>query len=258
MATIKVAVQLHPQHTSFEEMRRAWLELDEMGVDALFTWDHFFPLYGDRNGSHWEGWTTVAALAPMTKQAQVGHLVMAMSYRNPALLSQMAKTLDHATGGRLILGLGAGWAKRDYDEYGYEFGTPGDRLRNLERGLAIIKDRWQKDPPQPVRGSIPILIGGGGEKVTLRITAQHADIWNGFGNPEEWGRKNRILDDWCARVGRDPSAIERSPSLNLADLDKLDDYVKVGGTFITIRLAAPWDAKPYRQLVDWRDRMRAR
>jgi probable F420-dependent oxidoreductase len=256
MATIKVGVQLHPQHTSFEDLRRAWLELDEMGIDALFTWDHFFPLYGDPKGSHWEGWTTVAALGPQTKQAQVGHLVMAMSYRNPALLSAMAKTLDHATGGRLILGLGAGWAKRDYDEYGYEFGTAGDRLRNLERGLEVIKERWAKDPPKPVRGAIPILIGGGGEKVTLRIAAQHADIWNGFGAPEAWGRKNGVLDEWCAKVGRDPSAIQRSPSINLGDLDTLDDYVAAGANFIIVRLASPWDTKPYRQLVDWRDRQR--
>jgi probable F420-dependent oxidoreductase len=164
MTTFKVGVQLHPQHTSFDDYRRAWLAADELGVDMIFDWDHFFPLSGDPNGAHFEGWTALAAIAPQTRHAQVGTLVLSMGYRNPALLSNMAKTLDHATDGRLILGVGAGWARRDYDEYGYEFGSVGDRLRTLERGLAIIKERWQKDVPKPVRGAIPILVGGGGEK----------------------------------------------------------------------------------------------
>ena len=196
MPTIKIGVQLHPQHSSYADYQKAWLTLDEMGVDSIWNWDHFFPLYGDRNGPHWEGWTTLAALGAQTRRAQIGNLVLCMSYRNPALLSAMAKTLDHVTQGRLILGVGAGWFERDYREYGYEFGTAGARLRNLERGLEIIKARWAKDQPKPVRGTIPILIGGGGEKVTLRITAQHADLWNGFGPRDTWGRKNRILDEW--------------------------------------------------------------
>jgi probable F420-dependent oxidoreductase len=218
MPRIKVGVQLHPQQTTYEEYRSAWLRLDEMGLDSIWNWDHFFPLYGTSNGPHFEGWTTLAALGPETRRAQVGCLVLSMSYRNPALLSAMAKTLDHATGGRLILGVGAGWFRRDYDEYGYDFGTAGERLKNLERGLEIIKERWAKDEPKPLRGTVPILIGGGGEKVTLRITARHADLWNGFGPADSWRRKNRILDDWCARVGRDPSSIERTASIGSEDL----------------------------------------
>src|SRR5919107_1715616 len=138
MPKIKVGVQIRPQHTSYADYERAWLRVDELGVDSIWNWDHFFPLSGDPNGPHFEGWTTLAAIGPKTKRATVGCLVLSMSYRNPAHLSQMAKTLDHATGGRLILGLGAGWAERDYAEYGYRFGSAGDRLRNLERGLSII------------------------------------------------------------------------------------------------------------------------
>jgi probable F420-dependent oxidoreductase len=197
----KVGVQLHPQHTSFEDYRRAWLAADELGVDMILDWDHFFPLYGDANGPHFEGWTSLAAIAPQTRHAQVGTLVLSMGYRNPALLSSMAKTLDHATGGRLILGVGGGWAKRDYDEFGYEFGSAGDRLRGLESGLAIIKERWEKDVPKPVRGTIPILIGGGGEKVTLRITARYADLWHGFGDAQTWAPRTKSSMGGVTRSG---------------------------------------------------------
>lgn len=257
MTAIRVGVQLHPHHNSFENYRRAWLELDEMGVDVLYDWDHFFPLYGDPNGIHWEGWTTMAAIGPLTKRAQISCMVLCMSYRNPAHLSQMAKTLDHALGGRFMLGLGAGWAERDYREYGYEFGTAGQRLKNLERGIEIIKDRWTKDEPKPVNGTIPILVGGGGEKVTLRITAQHADAWNGFGSPTEWGRKNQILTDWCNKLGRDPSQVERTCSIGSEDIDKADEYLKAGAQQIVCRLRPPHDWKEIEPLVAWRDRVRA-
>jgi probable F420-dependent oxidoreductase len=249
-----VGVQLHPQHCSFADYREAWLRLDEMGVDTLWNWDHFFPLYGQRDGSHFEGWTSLAVLGPQTRRARVGCLVLAMSYRNPALLSAMAKTLDHATHGRLILGLGAGWHHRDYSEYGYEFGSPGQRLKNLERGLEIIKERWRRDNPRPISGGVPILIGGGGEKVTLRITAQYADLWNHFGPAERWGAKSRVLDDWCARIGREPAAIERTVAVNSSDLGNLDHFVRLGATHLIYSLGAPFDPRPVERLLAWRDK----
>lgn len=257
MAKITIGVQVRPQHTTWDAYQRAWLQADELGVDTLYNWDHFFPLFGDANGPHFEAWTQLAALGPQTKRARVGCLVHSMSYRNPALLSNMAKTLDHATNGRVILGIGAGWAKRDYDEFGYEFGTAGDRLRNLERGLEVIKDRWQKDPPRPVNGTIPILIGGGGEKVTLRITAQHADMWHTFGTPQDWRRKSEILDEWCAKVGRDPKAIERTCAARPEQFDVLDEYVEAGATHLIYGWDDPWDTAQIEQLLAWRDKANA-
>jgi probable F420-dependent oxidoreductase len=254
MPRIKVGVQIRPQHTSWVDFEQAWLRADDMGADSIWTWDHFFPLSGDPSGPHFEGWTCLAALGPRVKRAAVGILVLSMSYRNPALLSQMAKTLDHATGGRLILGLGAGWAERDYTEYDYPFGTAGDRLRNLERGLAIIKERWAKDPPPPVNGrDVPILIGGGGERVTLRITAEYADLWNGFGPLDAFTRKNKILDEWCAKVGRDPAAIERTIRIDAPEFGRLDDYVAAGATHFICGGPAPFDFADLERLLAWRD-----
>lgn len=257
MNGIRIGVQLQPQHTTFEEFRRAWLRADDLGVDSIWNWDHFFPLAGNPDGNHLEGWTTLAILGSQTRRAQVGCLVLCMAYRNPALLSAMARVLDHAAEGRLILGLGAGWYHRDFAEYGYEFGTAGGRLRRLERGIEIILDRWRRDNPPPVRGRVPILIGGGGERVTLRITAQYADLWNGFGPPGSFRHKNQVLDEWCHRVGRDPRAIERTVTIGQGEFDRLDDYLSAGATHLICRVGAPYDLGPVERLLAWRDARRS-
>jgi probable F420-dependent oxidoreductase len=263
MADIKIGVALHPQHTTAAEYICAWQGADAIGVDYIWNWDHFFPLSGDPNGPAFEGWTVLAACGAQTRHAKIGNLVLSMSYRNPALLSAMARTLDHLVEGRLILGLGAGWFERDYIEFGYEFGAPAERLRNLERGIEVIKARWALDEPKPVRGTIPLLIGGAGEKVTLRIAAQHADLWHGFGSPAEWGRKNMILNDWCDKVGRSPGAIERSAFIAdefsrgpITDMrqyyDTLEAYVAAGANHIFYGLGAPFDLAPIEALLTWR------
>lgn len=255
MAKFKVGVQLHPQHTTYASFAEAVRRVEALGVDSIWNWDHFFPLYGEKDGDHFEGWTLLTAMATLTTRAEIGCLVTCNSYRNPALLTHMAKTVDHISSGRLILGIGAGWFERDYVEYGYEFGTAGSRLRDLGESLPIIKARMAQEVPPPVRNPIPILIGGGGEKVTLKLTAQYADLWNGFGPPETWARKNRVLDNWCSDVGRDPSQIERTVSVNAADVaDNLDDFAELGGTHMILGMGQPWDYGLVERLVAWRDR----
>ncbi|EWT01792.1 5,10-methylene tetrahydromethanopterin reductase [Intrasporangium oryzae NRRL B-24470] len=259
----RVAVQVPPQHAAYADIRRTCAALEEMGVDQLLTWDHFFPLSGDKGGLHFECWTILGAWAEATERVEIGALVTCNSYRNPNLLADMARTVDHISGGRLVLGIGSGWAQLDYDEYGYEFGTAGGRLDALARDLPVIRDRWTRLNPAPTR-DIPILIGGGGEKKTLRIVAEHANIWHGFGDAAEIAHKHRVLDAWCARLGRDPLEIERSAGVAFVpgrNPDQRADYASnaqqlhdIGTRLFTasVAAAAP-DLGRVRDLLAWRD-----
>ena len=252
---IRVGIQIQQQHATYRQIRRAWQAVEATGADTLFNWDHFFPLSGDPDGAHLDNWTALGAMAEVTERIEIGCLVAANSYRNPNLLADMARTLDHISDGRFILGIGSGWNQRDYEEYGYEFGTAASRLRDLDRDMPVIVDRLAKLNPGPVRDPLPILIGGGGEKVTLRIVAQHATIWNGQGEPDVLAHKNRVLDEWCARVGRDPNEIERSAQIFGDQLDKLDDYLAAGITHVICDAGGPdYDLAPLHKLIAWRDR----
>jgi probable F420-dependent oxidoreductase len=250
--SFKVGVQVQPQHGSIDDMRGAWREADAIGVDTLWNWDHFYPLYGEPDGAHFESWTQLAAMACETSNVRFGALVTCLAYRNVDLLADMARTIDHLSGGRFILGIGAGWFKRDFDEYGYEFGTPGTRLAALDAAMPRLKARLAKLNPPPLQRPLPILIGGGGEKVTLRIVAEHADMWNGFGPIAQYSRKNAILDEWCEKVGRDPAAIERTVHIDTDEIDAIDGYLEIGVSHFILGVNAPYDLDPVRQLLKLR------
>jgi len=255
---IRVALQLQPQHAEYSEIRDAVVRGEEMGVDIIFNWDHFHPLSGPPDGKHFECWTMLGSWAEVTERVEIGALVTCNSYRNPELLADMARTVDHASSGRLILGIGAGWFERDYDEYGYEFGTAGSRLADLRQALPRIEARLSKLNPAPTR-DIPILIGGGGEKKTLRYTAEFADIWHGFGQPDVIRHKNQVLDRHCAEIGRDPSQIQRSSGVNPARVELGDQLVAAGATMVTLGFDGNtgFDFSPVAEWLAWRDERNA-
>jgi probable F420-dependent oxidoreductase len=261
MSKVRIAIQLHPQHADYADLRRAVMESEEAGVDIVYNWDHFYPLYGDADGKHFECWTMLGAWAEQTSRIEIGALVTCNSYRNPQLLADMARTVDHISGGRLIFGIGSGWFERDYTEYGYEFGTAGGRLDILRDALPVIKDRWSKLNPAPTR-ELPILIGGGGEKKTLRMTAEHAHIWHSFTPLNEMPHKISVLDNWCAEVGRNPAEIERSVGIHPhrveKDLEFADAYYDLGIRQYTIGLNGPdYPVASVAKWLEWRDEMNA-
>jgi probable F420-dependent oxidoreductase len=246
---MKIGVQIQPQATSVTEMRDAWKKADALGVDSLWTWDHFYPLFGDPDATHFECYSLLSAMAVDTCHASIGALVTCYSYRNPHLLADMARTIDHLSRGRFVLGLGSGWFERDYTEYDYEFGTAPGRLKILEAGLPIVKERLNKLNPGPVNGKIPLMIGGSGEKVTLRLVAQHADMLNTFGPVDNFRRKNDILNEWCAKVGRDPHAIERTVAIEPKDLVDAEGYAAAGADHLIVMLSAPFDLDPVARFI---------
>lgn len=255
MPRFRVGVQLHPQHTSYAAYADAVRRVEALGVDTIWNWDHFFPLYGSKDDDrHFEGWTLLTAMATLTTRAEIGCLVTCNSYRNPALLTHMAKTVDHISNGRLILGIGSGWFERDYDEKGYTFGTAVDRLLALGEALPIIQQEMAKETPSPIRNPIPILIGGAGEKITLRLTAQYANLWNSFGPPDVWKRKNAVLDNWCREIGRDPAEIERTVGIDPDEIPAdLDAFAEAGATHFILGMGADGDFSKVEQLIRWRD-----
>ncbi|WP_341359262.1 LLM class F420-dependent oxidoreductase [Georgenia sp. M64] len=250
---VRIAVQLQPQHADYPQIRDAVARAEDAGVDVVFNWDHFFPLDGDPDGKHFECWTMLGAWAEATSRVEIGALVTCNSYRNPELLADMARTVDHISGGRLILGIGAGWFERDYREYGYDFGTPGTRLADLRQALPRIRSRWERLNPAPTR-EIPVLVGGGGERKTLRYTAEHADIWHAFGSLETIRHKSAVLDRHCADVGRDPARIERSTAVRRRPEDVAGGLLDAGVTLFTIGSSGPdYDLDLVRRWVAWRD-----
>jgi probable F420-dependent oxidoreductase len=243
MAAFKLGVHIRPQHTTVEAMRTAWKAADDLGVDSITVWDHFYPLTGDPGGTHFECWSLLAALACDTRHAQLGSLVSAIGYRNPDLLADIARTVDHLSGGRLILGIGAGNSERDHLAYGLAWGPPGDRLRALRVGVVRIKVRLSQLNPPP-QGKLPIMIAGGGEQVTLRLVAEYADMSNTPGAPDVLRHKNQVIDEWCSKVGRNPAEIERTSNIPTSAVERISEFVEAGAQRLQIQLDHPFDMAP--------------
>ena len=234
---LRVGFQVWSEFIGWSELMAAGRDIDARGFDELWSNDHLFPVapggpvvVGDLDGPVWEGWSVLFGWAAITSRARMGTLVSSASYRNPGILVKMATALDHATGGRAVLGLGAGWFEREHRAFGFAFPPLGARIdrfaeaatvcRRLLDGETVttsgewfVMDGARNDPP-PLQERLPLAIGGSGEKRTLRIVAEAADIWNGDGDdPDGFRRRNAILDDHAIAVGRDPGVIERTVGL---------------------------------------------
>jgi F420-dependent oxidoreductase-like protein len=220
------------ERTDWESLRTAVLAADEAGFDSLWFDDHLLSDEGDPSDPKLEGWTVAAAAAAITSRATIGHLVTANTFRPPGVLAKMSTTLDHVSGGRAVLGIGAGWFADEHVAFGLDFGASmGDRIDRMGEAVGLIRrlldgERVTHDgrfyhltdavcAPRPVQERLPLLIGGSGPRKTLPLVARYADIWNAYGTPEEVMAASALLDERCREVGRDPRSIERSVTLNV-------------------------------------------
>jgi alkanesulfonate monooxygenase SsuD/methylene tetrahydromethanopterin reductase-like flavin-dependent oxidoreductase (luciferase family) len=226
---IKLGANCWAQYADWPSVRAAGIRADRLGYDSLWTWDHLYPIVGNHEGPIFEGWLTLAAWAEVTERATIGLLVGANTFRNPALVAKLATTLDHMSDGRAVLGIGGAWFETEHRGLGITFGSsPGERLRWLEEAVRIMRGMlhgrrpsgsrfYAADDalnlPAPVQDHVPILVGGGGERRTLRIVARYADACNVGGGFESVKRKDEILRRHCDEVGRDESEIERTASV---------------------------------------------
>jgi alkanesulfonate monooxygenase SsuD/methylene tetrahydromethanopterin reductase-like flavin-dependent oxidoreductase (luciferase family) len=227
-APLKLGANLWNQYTDWPTFLEGMHRAERLGFDSLWTWDHVYPIAGSPEGPILEAYTAMAAVAARTERATIGHLVGANTFRNPALLAKMVTTIDHISGGRAVLGIGAAWFEAEHRAFGFEYGSsPGERLRWLGQALPIVRGMLdgtepsapeggryhalhvRNDPP-PIQRHVPIMIGGAGRKVTLRLVAQYADM-NNLGNPlEPLLEAEAALVEHCRAVGRDERAIERT------------------------------------------------
>jgi alkanesulfonate monooxygenase SsuD/methylene tetrahydromethanopterin reductase-like flavin-dependent oxidoreductase (luciferase family) len=228
MTDIKLGINLWSQASDWPGFLSAAQRADRLGYDHIWTWDHIQAIFGDPDQDIFEGYTALAALAMGTERARLGLFVGANTFRNPGLAAKAVVTIDHISGGRAVLGIGGAWFEGEHRAFGIDFGSGhGERLGWLAEAVPAIRTlldggevtsppggRYAFDHlrifPQPLQEHLPIVIGGGGEKKTLRIVAEYADIWNVFGTPETAAGKDAILREHCAAVGRDPGAIERT------------------------------------------------
>src|SRR5215469_1093314 len=262
--SLSFGIKTAPQHTSYEAMLQVWREAD---LEPVFThawlFDHFVPLSGDQSGPCLEGWTLLSALAAQTERLRVGVMVTGNTYRHPAILANMGATVDIISGGRLDFGIGAGWNELEHTSYNIPLYAPAERIHRLAEACEVIRLLWVEPianfageyyqlkearcEPKPVqKPHPPFVIGGSGERLTLRVVAQFATVWNFAGGPvEEFSRLSSVLDQHCAAVGRDPSAIARSVQVPIDPLhlddtrDLLGRFIEAGATHLILNLGNP-------------------
>jgi F420-dependent oxidoreductase-like protein len=224
---IRFGVHSGPQDTSFDQYRELWLRCEELGYDWVSDFDHFLPIHSDPAGPQFEGLTLLSAMAAHTRRIRCGMLVLGVTYRHPAVVANMAATIDHVSGGRLELGMGAAWFELEHDQYGIPFPPIGVRMDMLDEACRIMRSLWTQETttfvgkhyrledarlePKPLQERLPLVIGGSGERRTLRIVAEHGDIWNTFyGDLDHYRHLLDVLARHCADVGRDPADVRKS------------------------------------------------
>jgi F420-dependent oxidoreductase-like protein len=260
---VKLGALCWNQYTDWQSLLQAGIRADELGYTSLWTWDHLYPIVGSSDGPIHEGWLTLAAWAQATERIRIGLMVGANTFREPALTAKMVTTLDHISGGRATLGIGGAWFEEEHDAYGLEFGEGfPDRLRWLAEALPIMRGmlrgetptakgphyrtRAVRNDPPPLQARLPLLIGGGGERVTLKLVAKYADANNVGGGIEQVRRKEAVLLRHCEAVGRDPGEIERTSGLGVVVIrDSRDEARRVfEAIFASNGQAAPWANQP--------------
>ena len=235
---LRFGIHSGQQHASFEDYLAIWRHAEEVGLDWASVFDHFLPIQSDPTGPCFEGLTLLAAMAAHTERLRCGVIVCGVTYRNPAVLANIATTIDHISGGRMDLGLGAAWYEDEHRQYGFDFPRIGVRMDMLDDACRIVRALWTQEratvegkhfsvrdalcEPKPLQAPMPLWIGGSGERRTLRIVAEHATGWNTFfGDVAEYRHKLDVLNGHCAAVGRDPGEIRKQVVLR-AVLDETE------------------------------------
>ena len=237
---MRFGLQLWSQQTGWPALRDAAMRAEQAGWDSVWTWDHLAAIFGPWEQPIFEGWSVLAALAPITERIKLGLMVGANTFRPPAHTAKLAVTLDHLSGGRAVLGIGGAWFEREHDAYGIPFGTGfGERLDRLDESVAIIRrlldgERFTHEgryytvrdaliAPLPIQAHLPILVGGSGPTKTLRTVAHRADAWNSAGTVGEMRARLDLIAGYCAEVGRDPATIEKTVSFPTILRDRRSD-----------------------------------
>ncbi len=264
MRDVKLGILLWNQATDWPSYLDAVRRIDALGYDHLWAWDHLYAIFGDPHQPIFEGWASLSAAAMATEHLRLGLLVGANTFRNPGLVAKLATTLDHISNGRAVLGIGGAWFEEEHHDFGLDFGSGfPERLRWLREALPVMRgmldgtepsakgDHYHaqhtRNLPPPVQRRLPICIGGGGERVTLKLVAQYADMNHVGGGIANVRRKEQILLEHCEAVGRDPSEIERTTGVGTVFIrdDRAEAERVALAAFERNRVATPWTDQPW-------------